>query len=111
MLHIDYRDERPVYEQIVSGIQKLILKGVYSADEQLPSVRSLAMELSTNPNTIQKAYGELERRGYIYSVKGRGNFVCDAEELLKQRKQEFRDRLEELFREAEEIGIGREELL
>ena len=111
MLHIDYRDERPVYEQIVSGMQKLILKGVYAADEQLPSVRTLAMELSTNPNTIQKAYAELERRGYIYSVKGRGNLVCDAGVLLEQQRQEFKDRLEVLLREAEDIGIRREELL
>ena len=69
------------------------------------------MELSTNPNTIQKAYAELERRGYIYSVKGRGNFVCDAGVLLEQQRQEFKDRLEVLLREAEDIGIRREELL
>ena len=71
MMLVDYNDKRPIYEQIVERLTGLILKGVYKADEKLPSVRSLAIDLSINPNTIQRAYGELERQGYIYSVKGR----------------------------------------
>ncbi len=111
MIQLDYRDNRPIYEQITDGFQKLILKGGLTPDEQMPSVRTLAMELSTNPNTIQKAYGELERRGYIYTVKGRGSFVCDRGELLEDKKKELKERLEIILREAEELGIKKEELL
>ena len=75
MIVIDYKDTSPIYEQIVDKLQTLIIKGVFEPDSQMPSVRSLAMELSINPNTIQKSYAELERRGFIYTVKGRGNFV------------------------------------
>ena len=70
MIKIDYRDARPIYEQVVDGIEGLALRGALPADTQLPSVRQLAMELSINPNTIQRAYGELERRGVIYAAKG-----------------------------------------
>ena len=66
---IDYQDSRPIYEQIAESFKMQILKGILQADDQMPSVRSLAMELSTNPNTVQKAYTELEREGFIYTVK------------------------------------------
>ena len=66
MIIIDYKDTRPIYEQIVEKMQTLILKGVLPNDSKLPSVRNLAIELSINPNTIQKAYAELERRGFLY---------------------------------------------
>ena len=75
MIILDYRDTRPLYEQIVDKFQTLILKGVLEPNSRMPSVRSLAVELSINPNTIQRAYSELERTGFIYTVKGRGNFV------------------------------------
>ena len=71
MILIDYKDRRPLYEQIVEKLSDLMVRGFWSEDSQLPSVRSLATELSMNPNTIQRAYAELERQGYIYSVKGR----------------------------------------
>ncbi|MGX8686576.1 MAG: GntR family transcriptional regulator, partial [bacterium] len=73
---IDMRDSRPIFEQISDWYRKLILQGVMVPDEKMPSVRSLAMELSTNPNTVQRAYADLEQKGFIYTVRGRGNFVC-----------------------------------
>ena len=76
MISINYQDSRPIYEQIVSGYQKLIFRGVLRPDERIPSVRSMAATLTANPNTVQKAYAELERQGFIYTVRGRGNFVC-----------------------------------
>ena len=76
MILIDYKDRRPLYEQIVEKLSDLMVRGILEQDSQLPSVRSLATELSMNPNTIQRAYAELERQGYIYSVKGRGSFVA-----------------------------------
>ena len=73
MIILDYRDRRPIYEQVISRFQELMLTGALEKDSQLPSVRSLAMELSINPNTIQRAYAELERQGDIYSIKGKGS--------------------------------------
>ena len=82
MIHIDYQDKRPIYEQVVEKIQMLIVKGAFEKDMKLPSVRALAIELSINPNTIQRAYAELESNGFIYTVKGRGNFVSAKENYM-----------------------------
>ena len=70
MISLNYRDSRPIYEQIKDGLKKLIVTGGLAADERLPSVRALATQLSINPNTIQRAYNELEGEGYIYSIPG-----------------------------------------
>lgn len=72
MIILDYRDTRPLYEQIVDKFQMLILSGALEPNSRMPSVRSLAVELSINPNTIQRAYSELERTGFLYTVKGKG---------------------------------------
>lgn len=105
MIILDYKDARPIYEQVVEKFKLLILKGVLQKDEQMPSVRSLAVELSINPNTIQKAYAELERQGYIYTVKGRGNFISDNKNLLDERKEELKNRIIFLYREGKELGM------
>ncbi len=75
MISLNYRDSRPIYEQIEDGLRKLIVTGALGADEKLPSVRALAAQLAINPNTIQRAYNELEGEGYIYSVPGKGSFA------------------------------------
>ena len=108
---IDYQDSRPIYEQIVENFKLQMYKGILQADEQMPSVRSLAMELSTNPNTVQKAYAELERQGFIYTVKGRGNFVKGNASMMDNKKNELIDAITKLFMEAEDIGIPIEELV
>lgn len=110
MIILDYKDARPIYEQVVDKFQKLILTGALEPNTKMPSVRSLAVELSINPNTIQRAYSELEREGFIYTVKGRGNFVAYDESLLRYRKDEIYRKLEEIVREVGEIGISRQEL-
>ena len=110
MIVIDYKDTRPIYEQIEEKMQTLILKGVLPNDSKLPSVRNLAIELSINPNTIQKAYAELERRGFLYTVKGRGNFVHYQDVLLDEKKAQLADKIKQIIREAEELGIKKEEL-
>ena len=110
MIILDYKDARPIYEQVVDKFQKLILTGALEPNTKMPSVRSLAVELSINPNTIQRAYTELEREGFIYTVKGRGNFVAYDESLLRYRKNEIYTKLEEIVREAGEIGMNRQEL-
>lgn len=111
MIIIDYKDTRPIYEQIVERYKVLILKGAVQPDEQLPSVRNLAMELSINPNTIQKAYAELERQGVIYVIKGRGNFVSGDSGLVERRKRECIEQILALVREVLEIGMSKTELI
>lgn len=111
MIIIDYKDSRPIYEQVVEKFKMLILKGVLETDSKIPSVRNLAMELSINPNTIQKAYAQLEREGFIYTVKGRGNFVSGKEELLEDRKNEILEKCRKLVEEAKEIGMEPGELI
>ena len=76
MIQLNYRDSKPIYEQIKDGLRKLVISNSLSADEKLPSVRELAAKLAINPNTIQRAYHELETEGYICSVAGRGSYVC-----------------------------------
>ena len=88
VIQVDYRDRRPIYEQLVGNIRALILRGVLLPDEKRPSVRCLAAELAINPNTIQKAYAELERIGMIYSSPGRGSFVSGESSIL--RRESFR---------------------
>jgi len=107
---IDYKDSRPIYEQVVEKFQALIVKKVLEADSQMPSVRSLAMELSINPNTIQKAYAELERRGFVYTVKGRGCFVSASTDYLGYKTEELRRRIDEIIKESADIGISREKV-
>ena len=111
MIVIDYQDRRPIYEQIVEKFQVLILNGVLEADEQMPSVRKLAMDLSINPNTIQKAYTMLEQLGYIYPVKGRGAFVAKRDTLLHQKKDMYWKEYSNLIQKGREIGISKEEFL
>lgn len=111
MIVIDYKDNRPLYERIVERFQVLIERGVLKPQEQMPSVRSLAMDLSINPNTIQKAYAELERRGYIYTVKGRGNFVSYDEELKEKRRSQQLEEFRTKAVQAMEAGVTKAELL
>ncbi|MCI9610492.1 MAG: GntR family transcriptional regulator [Eubacterium sp.] len=87
MLELNYRDARPIYEQIKDGLRRLILSDVIRQNERLPSVRDLASQLAINPNTIQKAYRELEQEGYVYTVSGRGSFAAPLDEVGTARQQ------------------------
>lgn len=111
MIILDYNDKRPIYEQIVDKMQALIAGGVLEPDSKLPSVRSLAVELSINPNTIQRAYSELERSGFIYSVKGRGNFVRADEHLKEKQQNKLLRALEKQLITCREQGITRENII
>lgn len=88
MINLDYKDGRTLHEQIEGGIKDLIINGILKADEQLPSVRELSISLTVNPNTVQKAYKELEVEGYIYSIKGKGNFVASVQGMADEKKAE-----------------------
>ena len=110
MIILDYKDRRPIYEQVVSKFEELMLLGAMKENEPLPSVRSLAMELSINPNTIQRAYSELERTGFLYTVKGKGNYVAYSDSLKDVRKQEILEKLRDLKKEALSMGMTVKEL-
>ena len=111
MIVIDYQDRRPIYEQIVEKFQVLILKGVLEQGEQMPSVRKLAMDLAINPNTIQKAYSMLEQQGYIYPVKGRGNFVSDKAALVQEKQKLYWKEYRNILQRGKEIGISKQQFV
>lgn len=107
MIVLDYQDRRPLYEQIVEKFRHLILNGALKPGEKMPSVRQLAMDLSINPNTIQRAYAELERNGFIYSVKGRGSFVGSISRLREQKCRELEEKVAGLAVEAKSLGMDK----
>ena len=108
---VDTRDRKPIWEQLTDNVKSLVLRGGLLPGEQLPGVRSLASELAINPNTIQKAYAELERQGIIYSVQGRGSFVSEGIESI--RKNEHDSLLAELTKTLSSLknaGISKKDI-
>ncbi|PWW28419.1 GntR family transcriptional regulator [Cytobacillus oceanisediminis] len=111
MFELDVRSRKPIYEQLVERLKELIITEVLKADEQLPSVRTLAQQLTINPNTIQKAYRELESQSYIYSIKGKGSFVSPATPKQNSEKiVKVKNELSKLLSEALYLGITADEL-
>ena len=111
LININFRDPRPIYEQVKEGFRQLILSGALAADEKMPSVRELAAGLAINPNTIQRAYRELEQEGYICSVPGRGSFVLERSEALAARRKELLAELDERVKQLRGLGMSEEEIL
>nr|WP_295970287.1 GntR family transcriptional regulator [uncultured Bacillus sp.] len=112
MLELDMRSRKPIYEQLIEKLKELIINEVLKPDEQLPSVRSLAQQLTINPNTIQKAYRELESQGFIYSQKGKGSFVNPSSYSKDEEKiREIKVEIERLVLEALYLGVTAEELI
>ena len=87
MIQLNYRDTRPFYQQIKDNVRQLVVSGALKKDEKLPSVRELAASLAINPNTIQRAYRELESEGYIYTLSGKGTFVAEVDQTNQLRQQ------------------------
>ncbi|PRR74176.1 GntR family transcriptional regulator [Neomoorella humiferrea] len=108
MFHLDFRDRRPLHEQIKEQVKKLIITGVLQPEEQIPSVRDLAHMLAVNPNTIQRAYKELEAEGYIYSIRAKGNFVARRDPGVHNSRRE--ELLKELEHNVAELMYLREPL-
>lgn len=109
MISLDYRDGRPLYQQVKDDLRRMMLTGLLPPDEKLPSVRSLATQLAINPNTIQRAYTQLEAEGYVYTVSGRGTFVSEGQEQNRQRRREVTARVLPLMAELRDLGMTREE--
>ena len=111
MISLNYRDSRPIYEQIRDGLRKLIVTGALSADEKLPSVRALAAQLAINPNTIQRAYNELESSGYCCSVPGKGCFAVHTYRAQDDaRRLSLEQQLRELLQELRAMGVSEEDI-
>lgn len=110
MIQLNYRDARPIYEQVKDGFRHLIIQGVMEKDEKLPSVRELATSLTINPNTIQRAYRELKQEGYVYTIPGRGSFVAGVPEMDGRRKNELLDSFDKTVKELLFLGMSPEEL-
>ena len=112
MISIDYQSKIPFYEQIAERFKTLILKGVLKPHTQLPSVRSLAVNLSINPNTIQKAYMELDRRGILVSVPGKGSFIsAEALKIVGNQSKEKLSDLKEIVRKLAYAGVSKSEII
>ena len=99
MIHLNYRDSKPIYEQIKDGLRRLVVSGAVRTDEKLPSVRELATSLSINPNTIQKAYRELEQEGYIYTIAGKGSYAAERADVATGRNEELMREFDEIVKE------------
>ena len=110
MISLNYRDSRPIYEQIKDGLRKLIVTGAIGADEKLPSVRALATQLSINPNTIQRAYEALEAEGYVYSVPGKGSFAAPNTGVDEGRKDGLLQTFDQTAGELLFLGVSGEAL-
>ena len=111
MIHLDYRDARPIYSQIIDGFRDQILTGVLQQGDKLPSVRELALQLAINPNTIQRAYRELEMQGWIATVAGKGCFVCGVPQMTLREQQPLLAAFDKAAAALLALGVSREELI
>lgn len=111
MFTIDVMSRVPVYEQLIKQVEDQVLKGIMKEGDKMPSVRSLSMELSTNPNTIQKAYMELDRRGILVSVLGKGSFIsAEALKIVGNQSKEKLSDLKEIVRKLAYAGVSKSEI-
>lgn len=111
MININFRDGRPIYEQVRDNFRALILSGALPPGYKMPSVRELASQLAINPNTIQRAYRELEAEGYTVSSPGKGSYVCMPDEAAARRRGELKNEFTALVSELRQLGVGDEEMI
>ena len=111
MIRLDYRDSRPIYEQVKDGLRHLMVTGALRSGDKLPSVRALATQLAINPNTIQRAYAELEQEGYVVSVTGKGSFVAESGDQNEARIAELKTKVRPILAELRNLGASEEEIL
>ena len=111
MVNLDYRDVRPIYAQVMDGFKEKITSGILLPGEKLPSVRELAGSLAINPNTIQRAYRQLEMEGWIVTVPGKGCFVCSDERAAQEEKNRLLTALDESVNALLAFGFSRDALI
>jgi GntR family transcriptional regulator len=111
VIHLNYRDSRPIYEQVRDGLRQLLMSGAISPGEKLPSVRALAAKLTINPNTIQRAYEALEKEGYVYTQLGKGTFAAQLSDVNAERRRELLAQFEQTAAELLFLGTPTEQLI
>ena len=111
MVHLDYRDIRPIYAQIIDGFREQIATGILQPGEKLPSVRELAAELAINPNTIQRSYRQLEMEGWIVTMQGKGCFVCKMPSISQKEQQRLLEIFDNTTAALLGLGITRQDLI
>ena len=112
LININFRDSRPIYEQVKTALRKLIVSGAMSPDEKLPSVRELAVEAGVNPNTVQRALADLERDGLVFSQRTAGRFVTGDVSMIENAKLRLADQcVENFLSEMAKLGCGRDEVI
>ena len=111
MVHLDYRDARPIYVQIIDGLKEQVSAGVLRPGDRLPSVRELASSLAINPNTIQRSYRQLEMEGWIVTVPGKGCFVCSDEKLAEEEKKHLLAAFDAAAEGLMAFGVSRDQLI
>lgn len=111
MLNLDYRDARPIYEQVRDNLRRLMVSGAIQEGEKLPSVRSLTSNLAINPNTIQRAYESLETEGYVYSIPGKGSFAAPRTGVDEERRDRLLGQFDSLTAELLYLGVTRDRLI
>lgn len=112
MIEVDLHSRKPIYEQLIENITMLVMSGALSADEQVPSVRQLAVSLAVNPNTVQRAFTELERRGVLYYVSGKGRFVNGKLDSVKEKqKLLYLDSLKSLVLKMKSCGVCKDAVI
>lgn len=111
MFQLDLKSRKSIYEQVMDNLKELIMTETLSVGEKLPSVRELSKQITVNPNTVQKAYRELERQGYIYTTSGVGTFVADRTQIQPDPRDlaAARHALDEAFRQLLYLGLSYEE--
>lgn len=110
MIQLNYRDSKPIYEQIKDGLKRLIITGAIAPDEKMPSVRELTSQLAINPNTIAKAIRELEQEGYIYTITGRGSFAADRKDISAGRNDQLLKKFDEIVKELLFLNENKDDL-
>lgn len=112
MFQLDLKSRKSIYEQVVDHIKELIVTGILKTDEKLPSVRELSKRLTINPNTVQKAYRELEHQGFVYTVSGLGCFVSPPQyrSVNDQLLREIKDNIRSNLKELQYLGLEREDI-
>ncbi len=110
MVHLDFRDARPIYAQIIDGIREQIAAGILAPGEKLPSVRELAASLAINPNTIQRSYRSLELEGWIATVPGKGCFVCSNQKTQLREQERLLQQFDDITAQLMGMGMTLEQL-
>lgn len=112
MINLDYQSRTPIYEQIITEIEKYVSLGILKPKEQIMSIREMATTLGINPNTVKKAYTELERRGVITTISTKGNFISEnVDSIIKNTVNKKIDEIKNIVQELEKLGITKEEII